>query len=171
MIPSDPPCTVDGAADTALPPGPSNQQCIPTSRPEEFKIGKCEVTVMDLGGHDTRRDLWPTYYAEVEGGNDLIIVFCVCVFFWLGVKERNMSLAAQHAKGGAPVPPPYMLPFGAPLFADDSMCFFSALTSNGSVVFVVDSTDRARLPLARDVLEKALAHKYMAGKRVLVRIV
>lgn len=71
--------------------------------PEEVKVGKCEITLMDLGGHGTRRDLWPTYFAEIQG-----------------------------------------------------------------VIFVVDSSDRERVALAKDVLEKAMAHKYMRGKRVLV---
>ena len=29
--------------------------------PEEAKVGKCELTILDLGGLDTRRDLWATY--------------------------------------------------------------------------------------------------------------
>lgn len=35
--------------------------------PEDITVGRCAVQLFDLGGHDTRRDIWPTYYPEVHG--------------------------------------------------------------------------------------------------------
>jgi len=35
--------------------------------PEDIVVGKCKVQLFDLGGHDSRRDIWPTYYPEIHG--------------------------------------------------------------------------------------------------------